>query len=156
MPLACWSKSTGWNQSKTANILFALTLDERGKAEGVRAFSLHPGSIVDTGLSKYISPEVLRAAGLVDENGKPILDPAKGLKTVEQGAATSIWCATSPQLDGMGGVYCQDCDIAPLVSEEMAANQFGSIPLGVLPHAVDQQAADRLWHLSEHLTSTLY
>jgi hypothetical protein len=56
----------------------------------------------------------------------------------------------------MGGVYCQDCDIAPLVSEELAANQFGSLPLGVMPHAVDPQAADRLWSLSEQLTSTLY
>ena len=145
-----------YGQSKTANILFARALDERGRAYGVRTFSLHPGTIVDTGLSKYLSPEVLRAAGLVDEHGKPILDPKRGLKTVEQGAATSVWCATSPQLDGMGGVYCQDCDIAPLVSEELAANQFGSIPLGVLPHAVDPEAAERLWHLSEHLTSTFY
>jgi NAD(P)-dependent dehydrogenase (short-subunit alcohol dehydrogenase family) len=143
-----------YGQSKTANILFALALDERAKTRGVRAFSLHPGSIVSTGLSQYLSPEVLRAAGLVDEHGKPTLDPAKGLKTVEQGAATSVWCATSPQLDGMGGVYCQDCDIAPLVSEENAANPFGSIPLGVMPHAVDPQAAERLWRLSEQLTNT--
>ena len=145
-----------YSQSKTANILFALGLDERGKAHGVRAFSLHPGTIVDTGLSKYLSVEVLRAAGLIDEHDKPILDPARGLKTVKQGTATSVWCATSPQLDGMGGVYCQDCDIAPLVSEGMAANQFGSIPLGVLPHAVDPAAAERLWRLSERLTNTFF
>jgi NAD(P)-dependent dehydrogenase (short-subunit alcohol dehydrogenase family) len=111
-----------YGQSKTANILFALALDERAKTHGVRAFSLHPGSIVGTGLSKYLSPEVLRAAGLVDQAGNPIIDPANNLKTVEQGAATSVWCATSPRLDGMGGVYCQNCDIAPLVSEELAAN----------------------------------
>ena len=117
----------------------------------MRAFSLHQGSSVGTGLERYLSDEELRKAGVIDENGKPILDPAKGLKTVEQGAATSVWCATSPQLDGIGGVYCQDCDIAPLVSEKLAANQFGSIPLGVLPHAVDPQAADRLWSLSEQL-----
>jgi NAD(P)-dependent dehydrogenase (short-subunit alcohol dehydrogenase family) len=143
-----------YGQSKTANILFALALDARGKAHGVRAFSLHPGSIVGTGLSKYLTPEALRAVGLVDESGNPIIDPAKGLKTVEQGAATSVWCATSPQLDGKGGVYCQDYDIAPLVSEELATNQFGSIPLGVMPHAVDPQAADRLWSLSEDLLGT--
>src|SRR5258708_15284527 len=146
----------GDGEAKRGNSLFGVGVDERARAHGVRAFSLHPGSIVGTGLSKYLSPEVLRAAGIVDENGKPIFDPAKGLKTVEQGAATSVWCATSPQLDGMGGVYCQDCDIAPLVSEELAANQFGSIPLGVMPHAVDPQTADRLWSLSEQLTSTLY
>jgi NAD(P)-dependent dehydrogenase (short-subunit alcohol dehydrogenase family) len=144
-----------YGQSKTANILFALELDRRNRMYGVRAFSLHPGTIVDTGLSKYIPPEVLRATGIIDENGKPVLDPAKGLKTVEQGAATSVWCATSPQLDGMGGLYCQDCDVAPLVSEEMAANQFGSVPLGVMPHAVDPQTADRLWLLSEQLTGIL-
>jgi len=58
-----------YGQSKTANILFALALDRRAKAHGVRAFSLHPGSIVSTGLSKYVAPEVLRAVGLVDEDG---------------------------------------------------------------------------------------
>jgi len=141
-----------YGQSKTANILFALAMDQRGKAHGVRAFSLHPGSIVSTGLSKYVAPEILRAVGLIDEDGNPIIDPAKNMKTVEQGAATSVWCATSPQLEGMGGVYCQNCDIAPLVSEELAANPIGSMALGVMPHAVDPQAADRLWSLSEQLT----
>jgi NAD(P)-dependent dehydrogenase (short-subunit alcohol dehydrogenase family) len=140
-----------YGQSKTANILFALAMDERAKAEGVRAFSLHPGSIVGTGLSKYVSPEALRAMGLLDEDGNPVIDPAKNLKTVEQGAATSVWCATSPQLDGMGGVYCQNSDIAPLVSQELGANPIGSMALGVMPHAVDPQAAERLWTLSEQL-----
>ena len=139
-----------YGQSKTANILFAPTMDERGKAHGVRAFSLHPGSIV-TGLARYVSRDLLRAAGVVDDDGNPIIDPAKDLKTVEQGAATSVWCATSPQLDGMGGVYCQNSDIAPLVTDPLAANQFGSMALGVMPHAVDPQAADRLWSLSEQL-----
>jgi NAD(P)-dependent dehydrogenase (short-subunit alcohol dehydrogenase family) len=140
-----------YGQSKTANILFALALDRRAKLHGVRAFSLHPGSIVNTGLSKYVSPELLRAAGLMDENGNPVIDPAKNMKTVEQGAATSVWCATSPQLDGMGGVYCQNCDIAPLVTEMLASNPIGSMALGVMPHAVDPKAADRLWDLSEQL-----
>lgn len=140
-----------YGQSKTANILFALALDERTKADGVRAFSLHPGSIVSTGLSKYVPSELLRAAGLLDAEGNPIIDPAKNMKTVEQGAATSVWCATSPQLDGMGGVYCQNSDIAQIVSEELAANPIGSMALGVMPHAVDPQAADRLWSLSERL-----
>jgi NAD(P)-dependent dehydrogenase (short-subunit alcohol dehydrogenase family) len=141
-----------YGQSKTANILFAVALDQRGKDKGVRAFSLHPGGIVDTGLGKHLSREELRKAGVIDEQGKPVLDPARGLKTVEQGAATSVWCATSPQLDGMGGVYCQDCDITPLVPKEVQANrQIASAPLGVMPYAVDPEAADRLWSLSEQL-----
>ena len=144
----------GWlayGQSKTANILFALAADERGKADGVRAFSLHPGSIAGTGLERHVSREALQAGGVLDEDGRPIIDPARGFKTVEQGAATSVWCATSPQLDGMGGVYCQDCDIAPLVSETNFAAQLGSLPLGVLPYAVDPEAANRLWDLSQLL-----
>ncbi|HEY0752423.1 MAG TPA: hypothetical protein VGD98_00470 [Ktedonobacteraceae bacterium] len=132
---------SAFGQSETANILCALELDGRGQADGIRACSLHPGTIVGTGLSKYIAPPILRALGLIDEEGHPILDPARNMKTVEQGAATSVWCATSSQLDGMGGVYCQNCEIAPLVSEEIASNQFGSLAQGVMPHAVDPQAA---------------
>ncbi len=154
-----YDRWSAYGQSKTANILFALALDECGKAEGVRAFSLHPGSIVDTGLGEYLSNEELRAAGVIDERGKPILDPARNLKTVEQGAATSIWCATSQRLAGMGGVYCENCDIAPLVPRKdeaqrsnYAIRQVGSRPLGVMPYAVDPKAADRLWSLSEQLT----
>ena len=138
-------------QSKTANNLFALALDQRGEPHGVRAFSLHPGSIVGTGLSKNVPPEVLRAAGLLDDDGNPIIDPAKNQKTVEQGAATSVWCATSPQLDGIGGLHCQNCDVAPLVTEDLGANPVGSFARGVMPHAVDSEAADRLWSLSEEL-----
>jgi NAD(P)-dependent dehydrogenase (short-subunit alcohol dehydrogenase family) len=148
-----------YGQLKTANILFALALDERGKAEGVRAFSLHPGSIVATGLGKHLSRDELQAAGAIDASGKAILDPAKNLKTAQQGAATSVWCATSLQLNGMGGVYCENCDIAPMVSEKDAANRtsdairrVGSMALGVMPYAVDPEAANRLWSLSERLT----
>jgi NAD(P)-dependent dehydrogenase (short-subunit alcohol dehydrogenase family) len=145
-----------YGQSKTANILFALALEERGKGEGVRAFSLHPGSIASSDLGRFLSAEELRAAGVIDENGKPILDPAKNLKTAGQGAATSVWCATSPQLDGMGGLYCENADIAPLVGKEHdvssdATRRVGSMALGVMPHAVDSAAAERLWRLSEQL-----
>jgi NAD(P)-dependent dehydrogenase (short-subunit alcohol dehydrogenase family) len=143
-----------YGQSKTANILFALSADERGKAEGVRAFSLHPGSIVGTGLEKHVSNGELLAAGVIDESGKPVLDPTRNLKTVEQGASTSVWCATSPQLDGMGGVYCENNDIAPLEPVDTATGwKIGDSMRrnGVMPYAVDPEAADRLWSLSERL-----
>jgi NAD(P)-dependent dehydrogenase (short-subunit alcohol dehydrogenase family) len=134
-----------YGQSKTANVLFAVYLDALGESHGVRAFAVHPGGILMTGLSRYMSPEEIRATGYVDDEGQPIIDPARNMKTVEQGAATSVWCATSPQLDGMGGVYCQDCDIAIVVSAD-------STEMGVVPWAIDPELADRLWHLSERLT----
>ena len=147
----------GYGQSKTANILFAVELDKRGKAEGIRAFSLHPGSIVGTGLEKHVSAEQLRAAGVIDEHGNPVLDSSRNLKTVAQGAATSVWCATSPQLNGMGGVYCENADIAPLeTSDDKTRWEIGdstrSRHTGVMPYAVDSEAANHLWVLSEQLT----
>lgn len=146
----------GYGQSKTANVLFAVGVDVRGKEDGIRAFALHPGSIVATGLGGF-SFEQLRAFGVVDERGEPILDPARQLKTVEQGAATQVWCATHPKLDGLGGVYAENCEIARIVPPEERAD-WGSDDstrkLGVMPHAVDPDASDRLWSLSEQLLRT--
>lgn len=145
----------GYGQSKTANILFAVELDRRGEADGIRAFSLHPGGIAGTGLERHVSVEALKAAGVLDADGVPIIDPSKGLKTVAQGAATQVWCATSPQLAGMGGVYCENVDIAPLREADgrrdfkMADSLEQS---GVWPYAVDPEAARRLWTLSEQWT----
>lgn len=144
----------GYGQSKTANILFAVELDRRGQKDDIRAFSLHPGSIVGTGLEKYVSAEQLRAAGVIDEKGKPIYDPSRNLKMVSQGAATIVWCATSPQLDAMGGVYCENCDIAPLdMTAPETARQIGDAMAqkGVMPYAVDAVFAERLWKLSEQM-----
>ncbi len=135
-------------QSKIANILFALELDKRGKNEDVRAFSLHPGNIVNTGLVKHISQEELIARGSLDTDGNPILDPARQLKTIPQGAATAVWCATSPKLEGMGGVYCENCDIAPIIKDD---NKEPTQLRGVMPYAIDPEQANRLWNMSEKL-----
>lgn len=147
-----------YGQSKTANVLFALEVDRRGRKEGIRAFAVHPGSIVDTDLKRHMSEEELRGAGVFDEDGKVLFDPSRQLKTIEQGAATSVWCATSAQLNGIGGVYCENCDISPVTTEEKAGenNEIGrrasSKAFGVLPYAVDTAAAVRLWDVSEQLT----
>ncbi|MGH8156758.1 MAG: oxidoreductase [Rhodanobacter sp.] len=143
----------GYGQSKTANILFALALDARGKSKRVRAFSLHPGNIAGTGLGKHLSKDELRQAGSIDEAGNPVYDPSKNRKTVEQGAATSVWCATSPQLDSLGGLYCENVDVAPLETEKFGDWKIGDSLTrpGVMPYAVDPHAADKLWTLSEQL-----
>ena len=143
-----------YGQSKTANALFAVELDRRGRDEGVRAFAPHPGTIVDTGLLRHTDPESIRTTGVVDADGLPVRDPEQQLKTVEQGAATTVWCATSPQLEAHGGVYCENCDISPLVTADEEADwrkSFGRP--GVLPYAVDPEAAVRLWEVSERLTA---
>ncbi|MFC3572197.1 hypothetical protein ACFOZ0_02625 [Streptomyces yaanensis] len=135
-----------YGQPKTANALFPVELDRRGRADGVRAFAVHPGTIIDTGLAEHVTDDVIRAAGAVDEEGHPVRDPARLLNAVPQGAATSVWCAPGPRLDGLGGVYCENCDIGPLVVEE-AAWRAGAETAGVLPYAVDPEAAARLWEV---------
>jgi len=143
-----------YGQSKTANSLFAVELDRRGREEGVRAFAVHPGTITDTALIRHIGSEAIRAAGAIGEDGEPLRDPEQQLKTIPQGAATTVWCATSPQLAEHGGVYCENSDISPLVApeDEAAWRKSSGLP-GVLPYAVDPDAAIRLWELSERLVA---
>ncbi|MGW0534662.1 SDR family NAD(P)-dependent oxidoreductase [Streptomyces sp. NPDC003032] len=129
-------------QSKTANALFALHLDRLGADRGLHAFAVHPGSIL-TPLQRHIPREEWFTQGWVTRDGTP----ATGFKTPEQGAATAIWAATSPLLDGHGGAYCQDCDIAePAATDDMLVG-------GVKPWARDPDAASRLWDLSCELTA---
>jgi NAD(P)-dependent dehydrogenase (short-subunit alcohol dehydrogenase family) len=145
-------------QSKTANILFAVELDNLGKKEGIRAFASHPGGIADTGLGKHFTEDALKAMGILDDDGHPIRDPTKDLKTVEQGAATQVWCATSPQLKGLGGVYCENSDIAPPGQIGESSQSTGADALeefGVLPYAVNHDAATELWKVSKQMLSML-
>ncbi|WP_377268034.1 SDR family NAD(P)-dependent oxidoreductase [Peterkaempfera sp. SMS 1(5)a] len=137
-----YDKWEAYGQAKTANVLFAVQLDALGRDAGVRAFALHPGGIL-TPLQRHLPREEMVAAGWIDEEGNPV---NQSFKTPEQGAATQVWAATSPQLAGMGGVYCEDCDIAEPAAED------GSQPGGVRAHATDPEQAKRLWELSARLT----
>jgi NAD(P)-dependent dehydrogenase (short-subunit alcohol dehydrogenase family) len=136
-----YDKWQAYGQSKTANSLFAVHLDKIGHEQGVRAFAVHPGGIM-TPLQRHLSREEMQAAGWFDDEGNIIVD----FKTPEQGAATTVWAATSPQLDGKGGVYCADCDIADVVE---SIEPGGG---GVMAHAVDPDSAARLWEVSAALT----
>ncbi|MFB6466738.1 oxidoreductase [Cytobacillus sp. Hz8] len=148
-----YSKWEAYGQSKTANALFALELDKRGKPHHVRAFSVHPGTII-TELSRHLSNEELSASGVINVQGRRTYSElTEERKTVPEGAATIVWCAVSNQLDGKGGVYCQNVDIAPLVPIEDIKKP--GVP-GVCPWAIDEQTAKRLWSLSEDLTGVRF
>ena len=145
-----YDKWAAYGQSKSANSLFAVELDKRGQKHGVRAFAVHPGGIL-TDLLKYMTDEELSRYGIHRENGvvkiPDVTKVPERFKTVEEGAATTIWCAVSAQLNGKGGVYCEDCDIAAMVPAD------SKLKSGVRPWAVDKVAAEALWSLSEKLTS---
>jgi NAD(P)-dependent dehydrogenase (short-subunit alcohol dehydrogenase family) len=128
-----YDKWEAYGQAKLANVLFARQLDLLGRPYGVRAFSVNPGYIL-TPLQRHLGLDEMVAAGWVDADGTP----APGLfKTVQQGAATQTWAATSPQLDGRGGSYCLDCAVA-----EIDPARETTVP----------REAARLWALSADLT----
>ena len=128
-----YDKMIAYGQSKTANVLFAVELDRRYQREGIRAFAVHPGAILETDLVRFYDPEELER---VVERARRV----GSFKNVAQGAATTLWCATSLQLEGQGGVYCENCDIALVKTEGDD---------GVRPYAIDPAIAARLWTWSE-------
>jgi NAD(P)-dependent dehydrogenase (short-subunit alcohol dehydrogenase family) len=133
-----YDKWIAYGQAKTANVLFAVRLDELAADTGVRVFALHPGGIL-TPLQRHLSLDEQAGMGWIDSNGNPLVD----FKTPEQGAATTVWAATSPQLNGLGGVYCDDCDVARVSTDDEP---------GVRPYAIDPEQAAWLWDLSAELT----
>ncbi len=138
-----YEKWQSYGQSKTANVLFSIGLDERLSGKGIRAFALHPGGIM-TNLGRHLSPEDMAAlmdrikANAEAQGKKP--DP---LKTIPQGAATTCWVATADDLDGKGGLYAEDCHIAEQDDESASG--------GVRSYAIDRKLADQLWSASEEL-----
>lgn len=136
-----YHKWAAYAQSKSANALFAVELDRRYKKDGVRAFSVHPGGIL-TPLQRHLPVEEMMELGWVDETGQVSEQAAAIFKSPSQGCTTSLWAATSPQLAGKGGLYCEDCDVAQLM-DETSPPYFH-----VAPHAIDAESATRLWDVS--------
>jgi NAD(P)-dependent dehydrogenase (short-subunit alcohol dehydrogenase family) len=137
-----YDKWLAYGQSKTANVLFAVHLDELGRERGVRAFSLHPGAIL-TPLGRHLQAEDLEAVMTLDDEGNPVLPD---FRSPEQGAATAVWAATSSELEGRGGDYLEDCAIAEVVPDGPQTTS------GVRSYALDRDAAARLWAWSAELT----
>jgi NAD(P)-dependent dehydrogenase (short-subunit alcohol dehydrogenase family) len=143
-----YDSSAAYRRSKLANVLFTVALDARGAPLGLRAYSLHPGRAL-TPLRRHTHESDLRRLGLVDEQFQPLIDPARDLKTPTQAAATPVWCATSRLLDGIGGVYCENSDIAPVIER---GSTVTTLPPGVSADALDPLTAERLWTVSEALS----
>jgi NAD(P)-dependent dehydrogenase (short-subunit alcohol dehydrogenase family) len=131
-----YDPALAYAQSKTANVLFAVAATDRWAGDGILANAVHPGAIADSNLSRYYDPAVLddlRASGRYT------------YKTLQQGAATSVFVGTSPLLDGIGGLYFENSQQA-VVDDPDAC---GIDAAGVAAHALDPTAADRLWNVSE-------
>jgi NAD(P)-dependent dehydrogenase (short-subunit alcohol dehydrogenase family) len=145
-----YDPGVAYAQSKTANVLFTVEADRRWAADEIRCFAPHPGVVAATAFNRSVGEDAQRAMGLIDESGRPIIDPERGKKTPEQGASTIVFAATSPLLAGLGGVYLKDNDVSPLDDEPrpMSAQEP---PAEVMSHSIDPRSARQLWELSEQM-----
>jgi NAD(P)-dependent dehydrogenase (short-subunit alcohol dehydrogenase family) len=132
-----YNKWKAYGQAKSANALMSLGVHLRHGAEGITANAVHPGGIM-TGLQKFLPLDEMRAMGWLKADDTPL----DIFKTPEQGAATSVWAATAPELAGHGGRYLEDCD------EGLPAEPTNRAS-GYSPHIMDAAGATRLWDLSQ-------
>jgi len=132
-----YDKWEAYGQAKSANALFAVGYHQRFKDQGVSANAVMPGGIM-TPLQRHLPREEMIAFGWMDEAGA-INDR---FKSTEQGAATSVWAAVGPELEGVGGLYLENCAEATPFNPQVPFE-------GVMPHALDPEGADRLWALSQ-------
>ena len=136
-----------YGRSKTANILFAVAFDRRHRGRSVRAAAVHPG-VIQTEQGRYMDASQLQ--NLVDRINQQLAAEGKSFewKTVQQGAATSVWAAVVAPADKIGGRYCANCQVGDIVRDETTVT---ALTEGVLGYALDSSNAEALWKKSEEL-----
>jgi NAD(P)-dependent dehydrogenase (short-subunit alcohol dehydrogenase family) len=136
-----------YGRSKTANILFAVAFDKRHRQRGVRAAAVHPG-VIQTELARYMEPGQLQT--LMEQISKQVAAEGKAFqwKTVPQGAATSVWAAAVAPAEEIGGRYCENCHVSPVLPDNVAMTPKSE---GVRGYALDTKNAEALWKKSEEL-----
>ena len=138
-----YHKWVSYGQSKTANILFAVGLEQRLGDKGVHAYAVHPG-VIQTNLARHLVQEDME---MMEKRAEDM--GGWTIKTVPAGAATSVFAATAPELEGEGGVYLEDCHVAGINDDPTADH-------GVRSYALDLDAAEQLWKVSEEMVGQAF
>jgi NAD(P)-dependent dehydrogenase (short-subunit alcohol dehydrogenase family) len=137
-----------YGRSKTANILFAVAFDQRGRERGVRASAVHPGGI-QTELGRHLGQDQVQS--IIEQMNKQLAAEGKApfqWKTIPQGAATSVWAGVVAPADGVGGQYCENCHVGQVVADDVI---ISAISEGVRGYALDSTNATALWEKSEEM-----
>jgi NAD(P)-dependent dehydrogenase (short-subunit alcohol dehydrogenase family) len=137
-----------YGRSKTANTLFAVAFDRRHRGNGIRAAAVHPGG-VQTELDRHVDP--IQIQGIIEQTNKQLASEGKApfqLKTIPQGAATSVWAAVVAPADEIGGRYCENCHVGRVVSDDVTITATSE---GVRGYALDPKNAEALWKKSEEM-----
>ena len=137
-----------YGRSKTANILFAVAFDQRHRERGVRAAAVHPG-VIHTELGRHMDPS--RLEGMIKQMNDQLAAEGKGpfaLKTIPQGAATSVWAGVVAPAGEIGGKYCENCHVGEIVADSVT---ISGVSEGVRGYALDSNNAEALWKKSEEM-----
>ncbi|KAJ2981506.1 hypothetical protein NQ176_g1980 [Zarea fungicola] len=138
---ALYDKWVAYGQSKTANILFAVSLAQKLGSRGLLAFSLHPGAIITnlgTHLDRSPGGDLDHMMNLARSRGLKLgFYSRSGLVSRDKGIATHVFACFEPTLSSDNGKYLQECRIADPYEEE------------VMPWATSKVEAARLWAMSE-------
>jgi NAD(P)-dependent dehydrogenase (short-subunit alcohol dehydrogenase family) len=137
-----------YGRSKSANILFAVAFDRRHRGNGIRAAAVHPGG-VQTELDRHLDPVHIKKT--IEQTNKRLASEGKApfqLKTIPQGAATSVWAAVVAPADEIGGRYCENCHVGRVVSDDVTITATSE---GVRGYALDPKNAEALWKKSEEV-----
>jgi NAD(P)-dependent dehydrogenase (short-subunit alcohol dehydrogenase family) len=137
-----------YGRSKTANILFAVAFDRRHRGNGIRAAAVHPGGI-QTELDRHLDP--VHVQKTIEQMNKQLASEGKApfqLKTIPQGAATSVWAAVVAPVDEVGGKYCENCHVGKVVPDDVTIT---AVSEGVRAYAVNPTNAEALWNKSEEM-----
>src|SRR6202008_2610744 len=137
-----------YGRSKTANILFAVAFDRRHRGNGIRAAAVHPGGI-QTELDRHLDPVHIQKT--IEQMNKQLASEGKApfqLKTIPQGAATSVWAAVVAPADEVGGQYCENCHVGKVVRDDVT---IPGVSEGVRSYALDPKNAEALWKKSEEM-----
>jgi NAD(P)-dependent dehydrogenase (short-subunit alcohol dehydrogenase family) len=137
-----------YGRSKTANVLFAVAFDRRHRGSDIRAAAVHPGGI-KTELDRHVDP--IQIQRVIEQTNKQLASEGKApfqLKTIPQGAATSVWAAVIAPADKIGGRYCENCHVGHVVADHVSISATSE---GVRPYALDPNTAEALWKKSEEM-----
>jgi NAD(P)-dependent dehydrogenase (short-subunit alcohol dehydrogenase family) len=135
-----------YGRSKTADCLLAVAFDRRHRSRGIRATAVHPGGI-QTELSRHMGPARLQA--LIDGINRQLAEqgqPPFRMKTIPQGAATSVWAGVVADAEAVGGRYCENCRVSEIVADDAVILPVGG---GVRAYALNPARAEALWRKAE-------
>jgi len=142
-----------YGRSKTANILFAVEFDRRHRGRGIRAAALHPGGI-QTELGRHLDDGALQSmVETINAEQAAEGKPPYQFKTIPQGAATSVWAGVVAPADEIGGCYCENCHVSPVLTTD---GNISMMSEGVRPYALDPERAKALWAKSEEMVGETF